>query len=112
MPPDWGDISHITFQIHCVGGAYGAGKKSSQFGTNSFSLYEKATVSFFLSPCLASLDSCVTHSRVTHRFLKDRTTEKRDKKETVDCLFCSLRFIDQSDFVNERKGFIVKDSPD
>ena len=96
MPPDWGDISHITFQIHCVGGAYGAGKKSSQF----------------LSPCLASLDSCVTHSRVTHRFLKDRTTEKRDKKETVDCVFCSLRFIDQSDFVNERKGFIVKDSRD
>ena len=32
---------------------------------------------------VAPLDSCVTHSRVTHRYLKDKTTEKREKKETV-----------------------------
>ena len=32
---------------------------------------------------MASLDSCVTHSRITHRYLKDRTTEKREKEETV-----------------------------
>ena len=82
MPPDWGDITHIMFQIHCVGGAV-IGKKPSQVGTNSFSLYEKATVSFFFSRCLASLNSCVAHSRVTYRFLKDRTTEQRDRKDTV-----------------------------
>ena len=44
------------------------------------------THSLFFSPWVASLDLCVTHSRVTHRYLKDRTTEKREKKS----LFCSL----------------------
>ena len=34
-------------------------------------------------PCVASLDSCVTYSPIRHRYLKDRTTEKREKKETV-----------------------------
>ena len=43
MPPDWGDISHITFQIYCVGGAV-IGKKPTQVGINS--LYEsKGSVS-------------------------------------------------------------------
>ena len=80
MPPDWGDISHITFQIHYVGGAV-IRKGPTQVGTNS--LYEKATVSFFFLPFVASLVSCVTHSCITHRYLKDRTTEKQEKKETV-----------------------------
>ena len=80
MPPDWGGISYNTFQIHCVDRAV-IRKKPSQVGANL--LYEKVTVSFFFSPCVASLDLCVTHSRITHRYLKDRTTEKREKKETV-----------------------------
>ena len=37
-----------------------------------------------------SLDSCVTHTGVTHRYLKDRTTEKREKKETVFSLELQL----------------------
>ena len=73
MPPDWGDISHTTFQSHSVGEAV-IGKKPTQVITNS--LYEKATVTFLFSPCVASLDSRVTHSLVTHRYLKDRTTER------------------------------------
>ena len=36
----------------------------------------------FFSPCVASLDSCVTHSCVMHQYLKDRR-EKQEKKETV-----------------------------
>ena len=34
-------------------------------------------------PSVTSLDSCVTHLRITHRYFKDKTTEKREKKETV-----------------------------
>ena len=45
VPPDWGDISHITFQIHCVGRAV-IGKKPTQVRTNLW--YEKGIVSLIL----------------------------------------------------------------
>ena len=32
-------------------------------------------------PCVASLNSCITHYQVTHWYLKDRTTEKKGKRD-------------------------------
>ena len=57
-------------------------QKETRSGRNEFVVWKIDSL-FFFSPCVASLDSRVTHSCVTHRYLKDRTTEKLHKKESV-----------------------------
>ena len=79
----YGNIAKVanksSFQ-NCTKKRVSFGLKSNHKGSGTSM---KITSGTGFSPCVASLNSCVIHSRVTHRYHKDRTAEKREKKETV-----------------------------
>lgn len=59
------------------------------------------------SGAVASRESCVTYSHVTHQYLKDGTTEKREKKDMKRDGFVVYIYIHRSDFYSWHAYFLI-----